>query len=48
VPKKIKNNGLKTLPVVGAEAAKQLVDPQQNCYNKFLQMHGLLDGLNGN
>jgi carboxymethylenebutenolidase len=48
VPKKLKNNGLKTLPVVGAEAAKQLVDPQQNCYNKFLQMHGLLDGLNGN
>jgi carboxymethylenebutenolidase len=48
VPKKFKNNGLKALPVVGAEAAKQLVDPQQNRYNKLLQMHGLLDGLNGN
>jgi len=48
VPKKLKNDGLKAMPVVGAEAAKQLVEPQQNRYNKLLQMHGLMDGLNGN
>jgi len=36
------------MPVVGVEAAKQLVEPQQNRYNKLLQMHGLMDGLNGN
>lgn len=48
VPKKQKNDGLKTLPVAGVEAAKQLVDPQQGRYNKLLQMHGLMDGLNGN
>jgi len=48
VPKKLKNDGLKAMPVVGVEAAKQLVEPQQNRYNKLLQMHGLMDGLNGN
>lgn len=48
VPKKPKNDGLKTLPVTGAEAARQLVEPQQRRYNKLLQMHGLMDGLNGN
>lgn len=47
VPKKFKNEGLKRLPVVGVEAAKQLVEPQQQRYNKLLQEHGLLDGLNG-
>jgi hypothetical protein len=47
VPKKLKNEGLKRLPVVGAEAAKQLVEPQQQRYNKLLQEHGLMDGLNG-
>ncbi|CAN9181133.1 unnamed protein product [Alternaria alternata] len=48
VPRKLKNDGLKALPVTGAEAAKQLVEPQQSRYNKLLQMHGLMDGLNGN
>ncbi|KAI4694837.1 hypothetical protein J4E81_006438 [Alternaria sp. BMP 2799] len=48
VPKKLKNDGLKAMPVVGVEGAKQLVEPQQNRYNKLLQMHGLMDGLNGN
>ncbi|CAN9326532.1 unnamed protein product [Alternaria alternata] len=48
VPRKLKNDGLKALPVIGAEAAKQLVEPQQSRYNKLLQMHGLMDGLNGN
>ncbi|CAO2654289.1 Nn.00g110220.m01.CDS01 [Neocucurbitaria sp. VM-36] len=47
VPKNFKNEGLKRLPVVGPEAAKQLVEPQQQRYNKLLQEHGLLDGLNG-
>lgn len=48
VPKKFKSEGTKQLPVAGAEAAKQLVDPQQGRYNKLLQMHGLFDGINGN
>jgi carboxymethylenebutenolidase len=48
VPKSFKNTGLKKLPVVGAEAAKQLVEPRQEQYNKLLQEHGLLDGLNEN
>ena len=47
VPKKFKSEGLKRLPVTGAEAAKQLVEPKQERYNKLLQAHGLLDGLNG-
>ncbi|USP75298.1 hypothetical protein yc1106_02572 [Curvularia clavata] len=47
VPKKPKNDGLKTLPVIGAEAAKQLAEPQQSRYNKLLQMHGLMNGMNG-
>ncbi|OAL52018.1 hypothetical protein IQ07DRAFT_506752 [Pyrenochaeta sp. DS3sAY3a] len=46
VPKALKNKGLKRLPVVGAEAAKQLLEPQQQRYNKLLQEHGLLNGLN--
>ena len=45
VPKKMKGDGLKVLPVVGAEAARQLVEPQQARYNKLLQVHGLLDGV---
>lgn len=48
VPKKPKNDGLKALPVTGAEATRQLVEPQQGRYNKLLQMHGLMDGINGN
>lgn len=47
VPKRFKDSGLKRLPVVGAEATKQLVQPQQQRYNKLLQEHGLLDGLEG-
>ncbi|KAJ8107599.1 hypothetical protein OPT61_g8757 [Boeremia exigua] len=47
VPKKFKDQGTKQLPVAGAEAAKQLVSPQQGQYNKLLQMHGLFDGING-
>ena len=45
VPKKMKGDELKVLPVVGAEAARQLVEPQQARYNKLLQVHGLLDGV---
>jgi carboxymethylenebutenolidase len=47
VPKSFKGKGLKRMPVVGAEAAKQLLEPKQERYNKLLQEHGLLDGLNG-
>jgi carboxymethylenebutenolidase len=47
VPKQFKDKGLKRLPVVGKEAAKQLVEPRQERYNKLLHEHGLLDGLNG-
>ncbi|KAH9864519.1 hypothetical protein J1614_010454 [Plenodomus biglobosus] len=45
VPKHLKSKGLKRLPVTGAEAAKQLVEPKQQRYNKLLQEHGLMDGL---
>ncbi|KAL6702991.1 hypothetical protein ACN47E_010346 [Coniothyrium glycines] len=44
VPRDFKNKGLERLPVAGAEAAKQLIHPQQQDYNKLLQVHGLLDG----
>jgi carboxymethylenebutenolidase len=47
VPKKFKNEGLKRMPVAGVEAAKQLVEPQQERYNKLLKEHGLMDGLDG-
>ncbi|KAH8727911.1 hypothetical protein GQ44DRAFT_79591 [Phaeosphaeriaceae sp. PMI808] len=42
VPKTFKNRGLKKLPVAGAEAAKQLIEPRQERYNKLLQEHGLM------
>jgi hypothetical protein len=48
VPKQFKNKGLKRLPVAGAEAAKVLVEPRQDRYNKLLQEHGLFNGINGN
>ena len=51
LPKNFKNTGLKRLPVVGAEATKQLAEPQQQRYNKLLEEHGLmddLDNINGN
>lgn len=47
VPKQFKSKGLKRLPVAGAEAAKQLVEPRQERYNKLLQEHGLMNGLGG-
>ncbi|KAH7390691.1 hypothetical protein BKA66DRAFT_413521 [Pyrenochaeta sp. MPI-SDFR-AT-0127] len=47
VPKKFKDKGLKRLPVVGGDAAKQLVEPRQQRYNKLLQEHGLMSGLGG-
>ncbi|KAF2027893.1 hypothetical protein EK21DRAFT_102223 [Setomelanomma holmii] len=47
VPKGFKNKGLKRLPLAGAEAAKLLVEPRQERYNKLLQEHGLMEGLNG-
>lgn len=47
VPKSFKNTGLKRLPVAGAEAAKLLVEPRQERYNKLLEEHGLMDGLSG-
>lgn len=47
VPKRFKDQGTKQLPVAGAEAAKQLIDPQQSRYNRLLQLHGLFDGING-
>ena len=42
IPKKLKSEGLRRLPVVGAEAAKQLVEPHQRRYNALLQEHGLM------
>ena len=47
VPKKLKNEGLKRLPVAGAEAARQLLTPRQERYNDLLKVHGLFDGLGG-
>jgi carboxymethylenebutenolidase len=47
VPKKFKNGGLKQLPVIGAEAARQVLGPQQERYNDLLKKHGLMDGMNG-
>jgi carboxymethylenebutenolidase len=46
IPKKLKSQGLKRLPVTGAEAAKQLIEPRQERYNKLLQEHSLMEGLN--
>ncbi|KAF2108337.1 hypothetical protein BDV96DRAFT_616386 [Lophiotrema nucula] len=45
IPKRLKDDGLKKLPVTGAEAAKQLVEPKQERYNSLLKVHGLMDGL---
>lgn len=45
IPKSFRNSGLKRLPVVGAEASKQIVQPQQQRYNKLLHEHGLFDGI---
>lgn len=47
IPRNMRNKGLKCLPVIGAEAAKQLLDPRQERYNKLLQEHGLLSAPNG-
>ena len=45
VPKKLSQDGLKKLPAVGVEAAKQVLEPRQQRYNKLLREHGLMDGL---
>lgn len=45
VPKNMKSQGLKKLPVVGAEGARQLVDVKQERYNDLLREHGLLEGM---
>jgi carboxymethylenebutenolidase len=47
VPKAFKNKGLRRLPVTGVDAARQLVEPRQERYNKLLKEHGLMDGLSG-
>ncbi|KAF2477750.1 NTF2-like protein [Lindgomyces ingoldianus] len=47
VPENMRKDGLKRLPVVGAEAARQLVQPRQARYNGLLKEHGLMEGLNG-
>jgi carboxymethylenebutenolidase len=43
LPEKLKSEGLKQLPVVGAGAAKQLLEPKQNRYNRLLQAHDLMN-----
>jgi carboxymethylenebutenolidase len=43
LPKKLKSEGLKQLPVVGAGAAKQLLEPKPDRYNRLLQVHSLMD-----
>ncbi|KAJ4347177.1 uncharacterized protein N0V89_011116 [Didymosphaeria variabile] len=45
VPKNLKSQGLKKLPVVGAEGARQVVHVKQERYNGLLKEHGLLDGM---
>ncbi|KAL1595260.1 hypothetical protein SLS60_009949 [Paraconiothyrium brasiliense] len=45
VPKNLKSQGLKQLPVVGAEGARQVLDVKQERYNGLLKEHGLLDGM---
>lgn len=47
VPNGLKNKGLKKLPVTGVEAARQLVEPRQERYNRLLQANGLMGGSNG-
>jgi carboxymethylenebutenolidase len=47
VPKSMKSKGLKRLPAVGVEAARQIADPKQERYNALLAEHGLIDALNG-
>ena len=45
VPKPLKGKGLKQLPVVGVEGARQVVDLKQERYNGLLKEHGLLNGM---
>lgn len=45
VPMKMKSQGLKKLPVVGAEGAKQVADMRPERYNGLLKEHGLLEGM---
>ncbi|KAF1973424.1 hypothetical protein BU23DRAFT_138466 [Bimuria novae-zelandiae CBS 107.79] len=46
VPKNLKSQGLKRLPVVGAEGARQVAEVRQERYNDLLNEHGLLEGMN--
>jgi carboxymethylenebutenolidase len=43
LPKKLKSESLKQLPVVGAGTAKQLLESKQNRYSRLLQAHDLMD-----
>ena len=43
----MRSNGLKRLPAVGVEAARQIAEPKQERYNGLLVEHGLLDASNG-
>ncbi|KAK3208055.1 hypothetical protein GRF29_96g1253344 [Pseudopithomyces chartarum] len=45
IPKPLKGKGLKQLPVVGVEGARQVVDLKQERYNGLLKEHGLLNGM---
>ncbi|KAL5422793.1 hypothetical protein PMIN04_004408 [Paraphaeosphaeria minitans] len=45
VPNKLKSQGLKKMPVVGAEGAEQILDVKPERYNKLLKEHGLLNGM---
>lgn len=45
VPKRLKSQGLKKLPVVGVEGARQVLDVKQDRYNELLKEHGLLNGM---
>jgi carboxymethylenebutenolidase len=45
VPKHLKSKGLKKLPVVGVEGARQVLDMRQERYNGLLKENGLLKGM---
>lgn len=53
VPKAMRSKGLKRLPAVGVDAARQIAEPNQAKYNTLLAEHGLLtlaketNGVNG-
>jgi len=47
VPRSMRSKGLKRLPAVGVEAARQVLEPKQERYNALLVEHGLMDASNG-